>query len=133
MVQKPIPAPLLPEASMRPSFFSVLFLCLVLIFPAPPLGAAVNSAGMTGHELLAMCNSRYDTDYGFCAGYVSGIANAMLAGPVNGERACSHGPVRSQQLIDIYRSYAEVFPENLRGAAAKNVAVAIARGFPCTQ
>lgn len=118
---------------MRPSFILTLFFCLLCALPTRPVLAAVNSDGMTGHELLTMCNSRYDTDYGFCAGYVSGIANALLAGPVSGERACSHGPVRSQQLIDLYRSYAEIFPENLRGAAAKNVAVAIARGFPCAE
>lgn len=118
---------------MRPRLFLFVFLFLLSALTTKPLDAAVNSDGMTGHELLAMCSSRYDTDYGFCAGYVSGIANAMLAGPVSGERACSHGPVRSQQLIDLYRSYAEVFPENLRGAAAKNVAVAIARGFPCPE
>ncbi|MDP2205542.1 MAG: Rap1a/Tai family immunity protein [Alphaproteobacteria bacterium] len=118
---------------MRPFSILTLFFCLLCALPIRSTLAAVNSDGMTGHELLVMCNSRYDTDYGFCAGYVSGIANAMLAGPVSGERACSHGPVRSQQLIDLYRSYAEIFPENLRGAAAKNVAVAIARGFPCPE
>lgn len=116
---------------MRRFMLLTLFFCLWPIIQ--PAAANVNRDGLTGHDLLAMCNSRYDTDYGFCAGYVSGIANALLAGPVSGERACSHGPVRSQQLVDMYRSYAEIFPENLRGAAAKNVAVAIARGFPCRE
>jgi len=123
----------MPEDFMRPRFFLFVLFCLLPLMPLKPLQAAVNSDGMTGHELLALCNSHYDTDYGFCAGYVSGIANALLAGPVSGERACSHGPVRSQQLIDLYRNYAEIFPDNLRGAAAKNVAVAIARGFPCAE
>lgn len=117
---------------MRPSFLAVLFFCLICALPSRPLPAAAAS-GLSGHDLLAMCNSRYDTDYGFCAGYVSAIANALLDGPVNGERACNHAPVRSQQLIDLYRSYAEIFPENMRGAAAKNVAIAISRGFPCAE
>lgn len=101
-------------------------LCL-LATPAP----AANSEGLTGTELLALCNSTYDTDYGFCAGYISGIANALLAGPVVGETACNHQPVRSEQLIDIYRNYAEVFPGNMKGSAAKTTAASIARAFPC--
>lgn len=111
----------------------VLPLCLALAacLPAQAFSGAVNSDGLTGRELLRMCNSTYDTEYGFCAGYVSAIANALLSGTVSGERACSHGPIRSQQLIDIYRGYADVFPENLKGSAAKNVAASIARGFPC--
>lgn len=116
---------------MRLRFFLPLFLVLSLFLPSFGADASANRHVMTGEELLNLCNSRYDTDYGFCAGYVSAIANALVAGEVSGERACSHGPVRSQQLVELYRSYAEVFPENLRGPAAKNVAAAIARSFPC--
>lgn len=116
---------------MLPLTATVLTALACLALFCAPARAGVSSEGLSGNDLLSMCNSKYDTDYGFCAGYVSAIANAMLISPVSGERACSHGPIRSQQLIDLYRSYAELFPENLRGAAAKNVAVAIARGFPC--
>ena len=112
----------------RPTIIAAAFL---LFFATTGKALAANSEGLTGTELLAMCNSTYDTDYGFCAGYVSALANALLAGPVAGESACSHGPVRSQQLIDIYRTYAELFPENMKGAAAKTVSASIARAFPC--
>ncbi len=97
----------------------------------PAQAQAANSAGITAQELLKMCNSTYDTDYGFCAGYVSALANALLSGPVSGESACNHSPVRSQQLIDIFRTYAELYPEQMPGPAAKTVAAAIARAFPC--
>jgi len=112
---------------MRPVFAVFALLFLTTATPA----AAANSDGLTGLELLKLCNSTYDTDYGFCAGYISGIANALLAGPVAGESACNHQPVRSEQLIDIYRNYAEVFPDNMKGSAAKTAAAAIARAFPC--
>lgn len=111
----------------------VLFCGLIgCLFASVPVTAA-NREGLTGTELLEFCNSKYDTDYGFCAGYISGIANAMLSAPVSGERACHHAPVRSEQLIDIYRNYAEVFPSNMRGSAAKTTAAAIARAFPCAE
>lgn len=117
---------------LRPAAL-VLFLCLILgtVAPQNVRAASVNSDGLTGQELLRLCSSKYDTEYGFCAGYISAIANVMLSDDVGGARACTHGPVRTQQLIDIYRSYAEIFPENLKGSATKNVAVSISRGFPC--
>lgn len=114
---------------MRPIIAALWMLCLIAV--AMPSAHAANSDGMTGTELLKLCNSTYDTDYGFCAGYISGIANALLAGPVAGETACNHQPVRSEQLIDIYRNYAEVFPGNMKGSAAKTAAAAVARAFPC--
>ncbi len=114
---------------MRPLIAALWMLCLIAA--AMPPAHAANSDGMTGTELLKLCNSTYDTDYGFCAGYISGIANALLAGPVAGETACNHQPVRSEQLIDIYRNYAEVFPGNMEGSAAKTAAAAVARAFPC--
>lgn len=111
----------------------VLFasLALLLTSVSPQKALAVNSDGLTGNDLLRLCSSKYDTEYGYCAGYISAIANMMLTTAVEGERACTQGTVRTQQLMDIYRSYAELFPENLRGSAAKNVAISIARGFPC--
>lgn len=118
---------------MRPSLF--LILLTVFLFSAAPRSShaqnGVNSEGLTGRELLDQCNSHYDTEYGFCAGYLSAIANAMIITPVSGERACNLGTIRTQQLIDLYRSYGEIFPENLRGAATKNAAVALSRAFPC--
>lgn len=110
-----------------------LFASLVLLLAAlaPQSARAVNSDGLTGNDLLRLCSSKYDTEYGYCAGYISAIANMMLTSEVEGERACTRGTVRTQQLMDIYRSYAELFPENLRGSAARNVAISIARGFPC--
>lgn len=113
----------------RLAFFAALVLLLGAL--APQSARAVNSDGLTGQDLLRLCSSKYDTEYGYCAGYISAIANMMLTSEVEGERACTRGTVRTQQLMDIYRSYAELFPENLRGSAAKNVAISIARGFPC--
>jgi len=115
---------------MRLPMILTLVLAALFWWPAAPAQAA-NSAGITAQELLKMCNSTYDTDYGFCAGYISALANALLTGPVSDEAACSHGPVRSQQLIDIFRAYAELFPEQMPGPAAKTVSAAIARAFPC--
>lgn len=114
---------------MRPFLMTFLFALSLSLAPLP--AAAANQDGMTGQELLRLCSSKYDTEYGFCAGYISGIANTMLAGDVAGLRICSMGAARTQQLIDIYRSYAEVFPENLRGSAVRNVAMSLARSFPC--
>lgn len=82
-------------------------------------------------DLLMMCTSTSDVDFGYCAGYVSAHADQMLSEPVYGMQACNHQKVRSQQLVDIFTGYVELFPENKEEPAGKTVAAAIARAFPC--
>jgi hypothetical protein len=82
-------------------------------------------------ELFEMCNSSYDTDYGFCAGYISSIAEILAHQPISGYRACHHQIVQSQQLVDLFKNYAEVYPEMMAGSASVAVAASFARAFPC--
>lgn len=113
--------------------FLTAVLIAFLTLPAFSAKAAVHRAApqFSGAELLKMCNSTYDTDYGFCGGYVSAIANALLTESIAEYRACRHQQVRSQQAIDIFRGYVELFPEMLSGEASSAVAAALARAFPC--
>lgn len=115
------------------SFFKTVLAASFLFLTAGPAKAApgLPAPNFSGTELLKMCNSTYDTDYGFCGGYVSAIANMMIAESVAEYRACRHEQVRSQQAIDIFRSYAEIFPEMLDGEASAAVAASLARAFPC--
>lgn len=115
-------------------FFAIVLTACSLFHPLPSHSAPVLPAPQfAASELLKMCNSTYDTDYGYCGGYVSAIANVMLTESIAEYRACRHQQVRSQQAIDIFRSYAELFPEMLSGEAATAVAASLARAFPCTE
>lgn len=109
--------------------FTLCFLVVSLTAQAAPGEAPAFSA----MELYKMCASKYDTDYGYCAGYVSAIANLLTTESVAGYRACNFGFVRSQQFVDIFKSYAQTFHNNLGGEANATVAASLARAFPCNQ
>lgn len=82
-------------------------------------------------ELAELCISKYDTDYGYCAGYVSAVAGLLLKQSVGGYSACSFERVKSQQFVDIFKTYADIFPDHMKLDADVAVAAALARAFPC--
>lgn len=100
-------------------FLASIFACLFLM-AAKPSGMTSMSAG----DLQGMCLSAYDVEYGWCAGYVTALAEAQGG-------ACMNAPVRSQQYVDIFKAYMEVFPEARKAGAAEAVSAAMARAFPC--
>ncbi len=105
-----------------------LLLLAALLLPTP---VAANDR-LSAAELMQMCSSTHDVDYGYCAGYITAIADQMLStGTAGGERACNHAGVRSQQYVDVFRSFAEIFPERLQDQAERTVAASFARAFPC--
>ncbi len=106
---------------------AALILCLA-IMPAK----AATELDYTAIELLDMCKSSYDTDYGYCAGYALAISNVMSQGAtIGGYKACGHAPVKSQQLIEIYVRYTEKNPAIKSKDAMTSVAAAISSAFPC--
>lgn len=112
---------------MRTPLLSALFLLLAMATPAQ---AAADR--LTAGELMRMCSSEHDVDYGYCAGYITAVADQMLAaGTAAGQHACNHEGIRSQQYVDVFRSYAEIFPERMKDEAEATVAASFARAFPC--
>jgi len=107
---------------------SALFV-IALLLAATPVAA---NDRLSATELMQMCSSTHDVDYGYCAGYITAIADQMLStGTAGGERACNHAGIRSQQYVDVFRSFAEVFPERLKDQAERTVAASFARAVPC--
>lgn len=109
-----------------PRFYATFIMAALVLLPASA-GAATER--LTAAELAGMCNSTSDVDYGFCGGYVTAIADAMAKTPGTG--ACHHAHVRSQQYIEVFRAYAELYPEKMHGEAKSAVAASLARAFPC--
>ncbi len=112
----------------------IIIAATFLLLSILPAQAATHpdDSHFSGTELYKMCASKYDTDYGYCAGFVSAIANSLMTESVAGFRACNMGAVRSQQFVDIFKSYAEVFQTNLGSEANAVVAASLSRAFPCT-
>lgn len=116
---------------MKRSALPVLLMIAGFQLPAyaavPPAAAGPLSAA----ELHGMCTSASDVDYGYCAGYVSALSHTLLTQKIGGYSACNQTNVRSQQLVDTFNSWAEVFPDRLNTDADSAVAAALARAFPC--
>lgn len=108
---------------------SALFLSFLMTTGSQ--AASRQLSDFSGADLARMCASTYDTDYGFCAGYVSAIANTLLTDTIGGFRACNHAAVKSQQAVDTFVLFAKNFPNELQGDANVAVAASLARAFPC--
>ena len=92
-----------------------------------PQQAKAQGYYLTAQELLQMCGSSFNTDYGYCAGYVTGVADELLGSA----SACHKTSVKSQQLRDITVRYIEKHPESLTRPARSVTAEALAAAFPC--
>lgn len=108
-----------------------IFLCVLICCLSFSAHAQTRSQDFSATDLYALCTSPYDTDYGFCAGYVAGIAQAMLTQSVFDQRACGHGRVRGQQFADIFKLYVEANEAQKDQAAVAVIAQSLARAFPC--
>lgn len=111
--------------------YRILIGLAVLLVAFPSVGSAQDAPAFRAFELYEMCTSSYDTDFGYCAGYVTAIAHTMTQQPVGGHQACNFSFVRSQQFVDIFKTYSEQFRDSMDTEAGHVVAASIARAFPC--
>ena len=86
---------------------------------------------LTGAELKTQCSSKFDTDYGMCAGFVTAVADVLLTQQVDNIRACHKSTIRTQQLMGIVTTYINKHPDSAHAPARTVVAQALARAFPC--
>lgn len=100
----------------------------VIGFSAPAMAAKTY---VTGKELQRYCLSSLNTDYGYCAGFITGVADVMFIEDIGGKRSCHKPTVRSQELIDLVLTYMEHHPEVYRNTARSIVVGALSQNFPC--
>jgi len=100
------------------------------LFCATPSAAAAKTY-MTGQELRKMCSSRFNTDYGMCAGFVTGVADVLLQQKVDGIKACHMTSVKTQQLMTLVTKYIDRHPDMLSKSARYAVAKALENSFFC--
>jgi hypothetical protein len=117
---------------MRSFITAALILAGLCLFQATPAAAQQQAPRTTAGDLMKLCSSPHDIDYGYCAGYINAVADRMLTEYVGDFRACHHSHIRSQQYIDIFKDYITRFPAVEDKDAALTVAAAMARAFPCT-
>lgn len=115
----------------------IVSLLFVLAFFSYPVQAQdyvpISNPGaqMSGKDLMNMCAGRYDIDYGYCAGYLAAVSEIMLEHQVYGQSACNHGPVASQQLMELYKQNMQENPTSQMQPATAATAQTISRFFQC--
>lgn len=93
--------------------------------------AEIPDSVVSARELYTLCTSKYDTDAGYCVGYVSAVANRMAFAPIDGYGPCNFAAARSQQFADLFTAYAQSYPDSLHAPAESIIAAALVRAFPC--
>lgn len=89
------------------------------------------NAFFSGRELHNFCISPYATDYGLCAGYVTGVADLMMEHRIYHFSACNFQVVRAEQLTQIVREFLDNNKDRLDMNARLLVAEALSQAFPC--
>ncbi len=106
-----------------------LLTLMVLMMGALPAKAA--DGPMTGAALMQYCKGLYDVDAGFCAGYITAIADLMKEQGLYGQTTCNLGPVPSQQLMELVQIQMQDNPEAQSQSATQMTATTLARFYPC--
>ncbi len=83
-------------------------------------------------QLKTYCMSHYDVDQGYCAGFVTGIADIMQEHRLYHFEACNMAHLRPQQIVDhVKQVMAQAQKDKMQGNARLFVAYALAHKFPC--
>ena len=90
-------------------------------------------AFIDGDLLLERCRKTRGTyDFGYCNGYVTGIADLLANNnPVNGFRACIPSNVTLGHVRDTVASWLERNPQHRHNPADFLVPSALSEAFPC--
>jgi hypothetical protein len=98
---------------------------------------------ISGNDLYPLCSATPEnvpgdqqanasTQWGFCRGYIAGVADILENGEVGGYRACIPAPtVEIGQLAEVVTNFLRDHPDERHLTAANNVAFALSEAFPC--
>ena len=99
-------------------------------------GASARAQGafLTGNDLFTACTGTRTAADADCTGYVTGVADALLAVQGFGEGApsvCLSANVTRGQMRDVVPRYLERNPQDRHYGAASTTFVALRQAFPC--
>lgn len=100
---------------------------LTFVVPA----AAQIQGPMTAVQLRALCASKYDVDFGICAGYVTAVAERLMADPRPEARMCLSPAITPQTLVaNIEKAWGDL-PPRPDETASDNVEGVLRSRFRC--
>lgn len=110
---------------MIPRFTLTAFLWLLAV------PAAAQEQSVSAAQLQSYCAGQYDVDAGFCAGYVTAIADLMKQKALPGYTVCNLGPVGSQQLMELVTIQMQEYTQAPAQSATSVTLDTLARFYPC--
>ena len=112
---------------MRLSFSIILTIFFMALTFSDPARAQVK-APMTASQIRDLCASKYDIDFGICAGYVTAVAERLMSG----EAPVCLSPAVSPQLLvtNVVKAWDHA-PPGPQDSAAGAVEQALRQRFAC--
>ena len=84
-----------------------------------------------GNKLLGTCQNESEIPWGYCLGYIVGIAEVLETEPLVGMGACLPKTATKGQLRIIVIKWLEANPQHLHFSAHSLVVKALSKAFPC--
>ena len=108
----------------------LLLICLL----AQPCSHAGSEFGLTGYDLLDLCESDKDSDKAVCAYYIAGISGGVAQANIESgtdSKHCLPVSIKLHHLPGFYVSYSEKKPELLEHPSDSLIYVMLKEYFPC--
>lgn len=86
---------------------------------------------LSSQDLKTYCLSTYDIDLGYCAGYVTAVADLMVEHRIYGYEACHMEQMAPQKMVAHVRGYIRKNPGVIKGNARLMIARILSELFPC--
>jgi hypothetical protein len=103
-----------------------VMLCFCILLPVGAIHAQTPAS-----LLINLCQAPYDTDQGFCAGYLTAMRDSMNDYQLYGYQTCGGAGVGPQQLADNFSNFMTDRPNPPRQSASQLSAQFLADQFSC--
>ena len=108
----------------------ILYTVFIALTVSTAATAQVRSP-ITAVQLQALCDSKYDIDFGICAGYVSAVAERLMGENDPSRRVCLSPAISPQTLVANLVKAWDVAPPSQQDFAAESVESALRQRFQC--
>jgi hypothetical protein len=117
------------EYAMRVIVGSILAMALIICFSQNALALL---AFQSGNDLYAKCTNKDDFSQGTCDGYITGIADELIAfDAAQGREQCIPTNASVRQVVDVVMNALREHPESRDHVAADVVTGAFASEWKC--
>lgn len=109
--------------------FSLFILTTIISYQ--PQAVQASTAMLSSQDIKTYCFSDYDIDVGYCAGYITAVADLMVEHRIYGFEACYMELKSPQAMVQKVRGYIRKDPSIIRGNARYMIAHILAQLYPC--